>query len=94
MTEAFAAVPLEAANTSRECPKRGDKERALSKTTPRRHFLKTAAAATGGMLAARSMPAWPQKSSQLAIVPPLSVFKYSQVHLLDGPLKVQFDQNR
>jgi hypothetical protein len=79
MTEAFAAVPLEAANTSRECPKRGDQESALSKTTPRRHFLKTAAAATGG---------------RLAIVPPLSVFKYSQVHLLDGPLKVQFDQNR
>jgi hypothetical protein len=45
------------------------------------------------MLAARSMPAWPQESPQLAIVPPLSVFKYSQVQLLDGPLKVQFDQN-
>jgi uncharacterized protein len=45
------------------------------------------------MLAARSMPAWPQKSPQLAIVPPLSVFKYSQVQLLDGPLKIQFDQN-
>lgn len=26
--------------------------------------------------------------------PSISVFKYSQVELLDGPLKVQFDQNR
>jgi DUF1680 family protein len=63
------------------------------KTTPRRQFLKTAAVATGGMLAGRSMPAWPQKLQQLAIVPALSVLKYSQVQLLDGPLKVQFDQN-
>jgi hypothetical protein len=53
------------------------------KNTPGRQFLKTTAVATGGMLAARSIPAWPQKSPQLAIVPPLSVFKYSQAQLLD-----------
>ncbi len=41
-----------------------------------------------------SLPAWARrKVGQTAITPPLSVFEYSQVQLLDGPFRVQFDQN-
>ena len=59
----------------------------------RRQFLKSGAVATGGMLAAHIAPVWPQKSLGLGVVPPLSIFNYSQVQLLDCALKVQFDQN-
>lgn len=63
------------------------------KTTSRRQFLKTAAATTGGMLAARSLPAWTLRDLEVAIEPPLSLFKYSQVQLLDGLLRQQFDHS-
>ena len=62
-------------------------------TTSRRQFLMTAAAGTGGALAARVLPAFGGPSATVAIVPPLSVFGYSQVQLLDGPFRRQFDQN-
>ena len=62
-------------------------------TTSRRHFLKTTAAATGGALAAASLPAWGRPSAEVAVVPQLSLFGYSQVQLLDGPFRRQFDQN-
>jgi DUF1680 family protein len=62
-------------------------------TTSRRQFLKTTAAVTGGALAARSLPAWGRPSAQVAVVPQLSVFGYSQVQLLEGPFRRQFDQN-
>lgn len=65
------------------------------KKTSRRQFLKTAAATTGAALAVRSIPAWAASSpaAQVAITPQLSVFGYSQVQLLDGPFRRQFDQN-
>ena len=65
----------------------------------RRQFLKTTAALTGGALASRSLPAWGAAASaarpaaQVAVVPQLSLFGYSQVRLLDGPFRRQFDQN-
>ena len=62
-------------------------------TTSRRQFLKTSAVTTGGVLAARSLPAWGRPSAEVAVVPQLSLFGYSQVQLLDGPFRRQFDQN-
>jgi DUF1680 family protein len=62
-------------------------------TTSRRQFLKTTAVATVGALAARSLPAWGRPPAQMVVVPQLSVFGYSQVQLLDGPFRRQFDQN-
>jgi DUF1680 family protein len=61
----------------------------------RRQFLKSAAVTTAGLLAARSLPAWPRPraSATVAITPQISVFGYSQVQLLDGPLRTQFEQN-
>ena len=60
----------------------------------RRQFLKTTAASTAGLLAVGALPAWARrKVAETAITPPLSVFEYSQVQLLDGPFRVQFDQN-
>jgi uncharacterized protein len=63
------------------------------KTASRRRFLKAAAVTTGGVLATRSMASWGRPSAEVAIVPPLSVFGYSQVQLLEGPFRRQFDQN-
>jgi uncharacterized protein len=62
-------------------------------TTSRRQFLKTTGVATASALAARSLPAWGRPAAQVAVVPQLSVFGYSQVQLLDGPFRRQFDQN-
>ena len=62
-------------------------------TTSRRQFLRTTAVGTGGVLAARSWSAWGFSPAEVRIVPQLSVFGYSQVQLLDGPFRRQFDQN-
>ena len=62
-------------------------------TTSRRQFLRTTAVTTGGVLVARSLSAWGFPSAEVTIVPQLSVFGYSQVQLLDGPFRRQFDQN-
>jgi DUF1680 family protein len=59
----------------------------------RRQFLKSAAVSTAGLLAARSLAAWPRSSATLAIAPQLSIFGYANVQLLDGPFRTQFDQN-
>jgi hypothetical protein len=59
----------------------------------RRYFLTTAAVSSAGMLAARSLPAWARSASPDASATPLSVFGYSKVQLLDGPFRLQFDQN-
>jgi DUF1680 family protein len=59
----------------------------------RRQFLKSAAVSTVGLLAARSLPAWPRSPATLAITPQLSIFGYASVQLLDGPFRTQFDQN-
>src|ERR1700736_6765544 len=63
-------------------------------TTSRRQFLRTTAVTTGGVLVARSLSAWGFPSAEVTIVPQLSVFGYSQVQLLDGPFRRQFDQTR
>jgi DUF1680 family protein len=60
----------------------------------RRQFLKATAAAAGTVLAARNLRAWSTKQPvPMAVVPPLSVFGYSQVALLDGLFREQFDNN-
>src|SRR5450432_2091609 len=63
------------------------------KSTSRRQFLKTAAVATGGLMAARSAPAWAFPKVEVAITPPLSVFDYPQVQLLEGILQQQLENN-
>jgi DUF1680 family protein len=68
----------------------------MSKKT-RRQFLATASAGAGILFTARNLRSWtlasPATAGSPAIVPPLAVFHYSQVQLLDGPLREQFDHN-
>jgi uncharacterized protein len=59
----------------------------------RRQFLKTSAIGAGAAFALRSRGAWAFPSVDIKIVPPLSVFDYPQVQLLDGPLREQFAHN-
>jgi uncharacterized protein len=63
------------------------------RNTSRRHFLKTAALGTSAALAARSLPAWAALKGGVSVALPLSVMDYSQVQLLDGPLRTQFENN-
>jgi uncharacterized protein len=58
----------------------------------RRQFLKGSALAAGAF-AVRKLPAWPLPTAGATVVPDLSVFPYSQVQLLDGPLREQFEHN-
>src|SRR5438874_12828909 len=62
------------------------------KSSSRREFLKSAAVSTAGALALRSLPAWSQSPS-VPIVPPLTVFGYGDVQLLEGVFRTQFEQN-
>ncbi|HEY1462646.1 MAG TPA: beta-L-arabinofuranosidase domain-containing protein [Terriglobales bacterium] len=63
--------------------------------TSRRQFLAIAGAAAGTVLASRRLPGLSIDNSTpaSAISAPLSVFNYSQVQLLDGPMREQFDHN-
>jgi uncharacterized protein len=64
------------------------------KRKSRRQFLATTATSAAGLLATRAIPAWARaKAVKPQVSPPLSVFDYSQVQLLDSPFKVQFEQN-
>src|SRR5271154_1342575 len=63
------------------------------KRKSRRHFLGTAAVSAAGLVAARSLPAWPQKPPAAQITPPISLFAYPDVQLLDGPMRTQFENN-
>ena len=63
------------------------------KTKTRRQFLKSAAISTTGLIGVRSFRGWARPSVTASITPPLSVFGYSQVQLLEGPFRRQFDQN-
>jgi DUF1680 family protein len=73
------------------------------KKPSRREFLQASAAAAGSAVVARSMPGLARDSKagaskagvspQLKMVPPLSLFGYSQVQLLDGIFRQQFDHN-
>ena len=60
----------------------------------RRTFLKTATATTAVTYAARVLPAWAVADrGVVAIEPPLGTFAYSEVELLDGPMRRQFEEN-
>jgi uncharacterized protein len=62
------------------------------KRKTRRQFLKTTAVSGAGLLAMRSLAAWAGTAAP-GSTPPLSLFGYSDVQLLDGPFKRQFEQN-
>lgn len=68
----------------------------MSSPISRRDFLKTAGAATASACAVTSVPrlasALPAKGS-VAITPALATFQYSDVELLSGPMKRQFEEN-
>src|SRR6266498_198223 len=59
----------------------------------RRQFLKTSAAAAGAAITMRTRPAWARPSAPLSVTPPLSLFAYSDVQLLEGPFREQFERN-
>jgi DUF1680 family protein len=60
----------------------------------RRTFLKSATATTVAAYAARRLPAWAIRDHNTSAVnTPLTTFAYSQVELLDGPMKRQFEEN-
>lgn len=63
------------------------------KNASRRSFLKWSAAAAGGAITFRSVPAWAIPVAATAVVPALSLFEYSQVQLLEGIFRTQFDHN-
>lgn len=65
----------------------------LRKKTSRRQFLKLGAAAAGGALCAPVLRAWDSSLVQGTPALPLSLFDYSQVQLLEGPFRQQFDHN-
>jgi uncharacterized protein len=61
----------------------------------RRTFLKSAGATAASTYVAKAIPAWSvsAEKSLVAVVPPLATFAYSDVQLLDGPMKRQFEHN-
>jgi DUF1680 family protein len=59
----------------------------------RRSFFKTASLAAAATFATRALPAWAIGSDTVVIRTPLTTFAYSDVELLDGPLKRQFEEN-
>ena len=63
------------------------------KRKSRRQFIRLAAVSTAGTFAMRSLPAWTQKPATAQITPPLSVFGYPDVQLLESPFLTQFKQN-
>jgi uncharacterized protein len=62
------------------------------KSKSRREFLRSAAVSGVGLLASRSLPAFPRRPA-VSSDPPLAVFGYANVQLLDGPFRKQFDDN-
>jgi DUF1680 family protein len=66
----------------------------MDASVSRRTFLKTATATTAAAYAARAIPAWATVDrGTIAINTPLETFAYSDVELLDGPMKKQFEEN-
>ena len=60
----------------------------------RRTFLKATGATAAGAYAASVLPAWAaSEKSLVAVSTPLTTFAYSDVQLLDGPMKRQFVEN-
>jgi len=60
--------------------------------TSRRHFLKAGAVTIGGGMTLRWKRGW-ALSGPASAAAPLAQFEYSQVQLLDGPFREQFDHN-
>ena len=66
----------------------------MSRPLSRRTFLKAACATAAATYAAHALPGWAAADrGTVAINTPLTTFSYSEVELLDGPMKRQFDQN-
>lgn len=66
----------------------------MSLRVSRRTFLHAATVTTAAAYAGRIAPAWAGSNKSLvAINTPLNTFAYSDVQLLDGPMKRQFDEN-
>jgi uncharacterized protein len=66
--------------------------------TSRRYFLKSSAITAGAAVVTRALPTWARSAigksvANVSVVPPLAVFDYSQVQLLDGLLREQFENN-
>src|ERR1700756_3321575 len=60
----------------------------------RRTFLKATSATAAGAYAASVLPMWAASDKSLvAVSTPLTTFAYSDVQLLDGPMKRQFEEN-
>jgi hypothetical protein len=66
----------------------------MSLRLSRRTFLQAATATTAAAYAGRVVPAWAGSNKSLvAVTTPLNTFAYSDVELLEGPMKRQFDEN-
>jgi uncharacterized protein len=66
----------------------------MQKSVSRRTFLQAATAVTAATYAANSVPGWASTDKgAVATHTPLDTFSYSDVQLLDGPMKTQFEQN-
>lgn len=69
----------------------------MSHPLSRRAFLQVSTAAVAASSVARSLPAAAAAGASdrgsVAITPPLATFAYSDVRLLDGPMKRQFEEN-
>jgi hypothetical protein len=67
------------------------------KKKSRRQFLGSVGGAAAGVFAARAIPAWswkaPSEPATSQATSQLSLFRYSDVQLLDGPFRAQFEQN-
>jgi DUF1680 family protein len=69
------------------------RESNMARTVDRRTFLKAATATTAAAYAARAFPAAAADKALVAVTTPLATFPYSDVQLLDGPMKRQFEEN-
>jgi len=66
----------------------------MSPSLSRRTFLQTATATTAAAYAAHVLPAWAATDpGTVAINTPLTTFSYSDVELIDNPMKRQFEEN-
>jgi len=58
----------------------------------RRTFIKASALAAASTYIAPAVEAWRVEQGSVETTTPLSTFRYSDVELLDGPMKRQFDE--
>jgi DUF1680 family protein len=66
----------------------------MDRSISRRGFLQAAGVLTASAYAAKSIPVLATSAKgQIVINPPLATFSYSDVQLLDGPMKRQFEEN-